>query len=120
MPTSQPSEDDLNIITINSIRGRTKPPFYRASVLKYKFDSHGERTKTTVNFLDDISQRAITKEKTLEYIQIFKYIHHKHNQRESKASFQSSKCARSHKTNESRVTQRVAFNNLCRLLFLSI
>ena len=33
---------------INSIRGRTKPLFYRASVLKYKFDSHGERTDTPV------------------------------------------------------------------------
>ena len=39
--------------------------FYRASVLKYKFDSHSERTKTTVNCLDEIGQRAITKKKTL-------------------------------------------------------
>ena len=53
------------------MRGRTKPLFYRASVLKYKFDSHGERSKTTVNCLDKIGQRAITKEKTLEYIQIY-------------------------------------------------
>ena len=62
--------------------------FYRASALKYKFDSHGERAKTTVNCLDKIGQRAITKEKTRMYLN--KIIHYKHNQRGYKASFQSS------------------------------
>ena len=40
-------QNHSNIIAINSIKGRTKPLFYRASVVKYKFDSLGERTKTT-------------------------------------------------------------------------
>ena len=44
-----------------------KASFYRAGVLKYKFDSHGERAKTTVNCLDKIGQR----EKTRECIQIY-------------------------------------------------
>ena len=52
-------------------------------MLKYKFDSHGENTKTTILpkqqsvVVDEIGQRSITKEKTLD-------IHYKHNQRESK------------------------------------
>ena len=71
--------------------------FQRASVLteNYKFDSHGERAKTailpkhwTVNCLDKIDQRAITKEKN--HLNIFRYIHYKHNQMEYKDSFQSS------------------------------
>ena len=72
----------IKIITINSIIGPTKPLFYQASVLKYKFDSRGEHTKkvnslakTTVNCLEKITekigQHAITKEKTLECIQIY-------------------------------------------------
>ena len=62
------------MITINSIRGHTKPLFYRTSELKY---SRGEGTKqvnslakTTVNCLEKITekigQHVITKEKTLE------------------------------------------------------
>ena len=35
-----------------------------------------------------VDQRAITKEK--KHLNIFKYIHYKHNQREYEASFQSS------------------------------
>ena len=55
---------------------------------------------------NEIGQRTITiREK---HLKIFKYIYYKPNKRESKASFQSSKCARNHTTNESRVTQRVA------------
>ena len=48
VPFKNRRQNHLHIITINSIRGRTKPLFYRTSVLTYKFDSHGERTKTTV------------------------------------------------------------------------
>ena len=70
----------------------------------YKFDSHSERAKTTilpkhwtVNCLDKIGQRAITKEK--KHLNIFRYmyIHYKHNHMEYKASFQASQCARNHK-----------------------
>ena len=62
----------LNIITTNSIRGRIKPLFFsELGAQNYKFDSHGERAKTTilpkqhwkVNCLDKIGQGAITKEK---------------------------------------------------------
>ena len=71
-------QNHLKIITINSISGRTKPFFIELVCSNTNLTVTASVPKQqSINCLDEIGQRAITKKKILE--------HYKHNQRESKA-----------------------------------